>query len=100
MKAYAVDIRDKFEPAQSFEDPAGLINRILPNIYLLAGIIAFLLIVGGGFLMIQSASSGDASQAERGKKAATYGIIGLVIIFAAFLIVNFITNLTSGESIF
>jgi hypothetical protein len=91
--AYAVEIDKIFEPAKTFKNPSDLINVILPNLYLLAGIIVFILFLGGGFMMIQGASSGDAQQTGRGKQAVTYAIIGLVIIFGSFFFIKFIGGL-------
>ena len=92
-----VEIPKLFPPAKAIESPAGLINRILPNIFLLAGLIAFLLVVGGGFMMIQGASSGDSDQAGRGRKAVQYAIIGMVIIFGSYAFIKFLGPLFGVE---
>ena len=52
------------------------------------GIIAIVGIVYGGFLMMTS--GGNQEKTDSGKKAVTAGIIGLVIIFTAYAIANFV----------
>lgn len=93
MTIYAqVDIVDEFNPP--FSSISELINRLLPNVLLLAGIILFLLLVGGGFMMIKSASEGESEQMTKGRQAAFYAIIGFVIIFASFWIIKLVEKIT------
>lgn len=97
--SYAVDIGQIFGPAQKFPTIASLINVLLPNLLLLAGLILFILMLGAGFKLIQGAGSGDAQATEQGKKALTYAIVGFVLIFASFFIIQLVEVLT-GLKIF
>jgi len=45
-------------------------------------------LIFGGFSYIVSAGSGDAKQLEKGKKAITSALIGLVLIFCSFWIIQ------------
>lgn len=93
MTIYAkVDIVDEFNPP--FSSISELINRLLPNVLLLAGIILFLLILGGGFMLISGATEGEADKTEKGKQAVTYAMIGFVIIFASFWIIKLVEKIT------
>lgn len=93
MNVYAqVDIVDEFNPP--FISISELINRLLPNVLLLAGIISFLLLLGGGFMMIHGAREGEADKTAKGKQAATYAIIGFVIIFASYWIIKLVSKVT------
>ena len=56
-----------------------------PIILLLAGA-AFVLFVWGVFEFVKNA--GDASKREEGRSAIMWGIIGLVVIFGAYGIIN------------
>lgn len=69
-----------------------IINAILPNIYIFASIILFLYLVFGGFLVITAASNPD--QAKKGQQAISNAIIGFVIIFASFWIIQAIQIMT------
>ena len=70
-------------------------NFIAPFLYTAiigAGLVSFILIVGAGVTMI--ASAGDKQAQEKGKNAITAGVIGLVLVFAAYWIIEIIQVLT------
>ena len=92
--ALAVDIEDAFPPARNFKDVGSLVNVLLPNVMLIAGILIFIGIIAGGFMMIRSAGSGDAHGAETAKNAMTGLIIGMLLIFGAYWIVQIIEFVT------
>lgn len=58
----------------------------------LAGLIAFLLFIGGGVMMI--AGAGNPQRQERGKAAITAGVIGLALVVTAYWIVQIVQVLT------
>ncbi|MDE2311949.1 MAG: hypothetical protein KGJ93_02570 [Patescibacteria group bacterium] len=58
-----------------------------------AGVAVIFLMLGGYWYLT---SAGNEEQAEKGRKALTSAIIGLVIIFLAFAIVRIVVNLISG----
>jgi ABC-type antimicrobial peptide transport system permease subunit len=70
-----------------------LISAILPNIFVLAGLIIFLYFVFGGFLVISSAG-GDPQKAEQGKQVITQAALGFAIIFSSYWIIQIIQILT------
>lgn len=76
---------------------ASFLNLLLPNIMVFAGIILFLLLVFGGFTII--ASAGNPKGTEQGKQAITGAIIGFLVIFAAYWIIQIIQVIT-GVQIF
>lgn len=88
-----------FEFFSRFSTIGSLINVILPNALIFAGIILMVYIVIGGFNMIRAAGSGDSEAAGKAKQTLTYGLIGFVIIFTAALVIQLIEFLT-GVSIF
>lgn len=58
------------------------------------GLIAILIVIYGGFLYLTDA--GKAEQAEKGKKAITYAIMGILIILGSYAIVNTVLRAPSG----
>ncbi len=79
----------------------GNINRV--NVYVsaliagaisLAGIILLVILIMGGISMIQGAGKSDPQKMEQGKKAATSALIGFVVVFAAYWIVQLIVTIT------
>ena len=75
-----------------YKDTSSLINNILPNVYIAAGIIIFFMIVFGGFTMI--ANAGDSHKMDDGKKTITSALVGLLVVFASYWIIQIIQVVT------
>lgn len=71
------------------------INPLVRASMILAGIISFILVLGGGFGMI--ASAGNAQQQGKGKQAVTAGVAGLLIVISAYWILEIIQTLTGVD---
>ncbi len=89
-----VDISKQFAPAAKFSTLADLIN-------LTSKLIAF----GGGAMVLASfvytaylylSSEGEAKNLEQAKLVLTYSIIGLVVIFTAYWVVQIIARVTGN----
>ncbi len=76
-----------------FPDIASLINMLLQNIFIFAGIVFIGMIILGGYKMLTSAGQ-DPKLFAQARDILKNGIIGLCIIFAAFLIVQAVQVLT------
>ena len=94
---YAVDIGQEFGPASKFGTLASFLNVIIPNLYLLAGVVLFILLVGGGLMTVVGAGGGDPNQTGKGAKAITYAIAGFAIIFMSYWIIKIIEKVTGVE---
>lgn len=98
----AVNIGDELivQPGQSitrapqFATTGALISILLKNVYVIAGIALLFLLIFGGISIIMSAGSGDAKKAAQGQKAITNAIIGFLIVFASFWIIQIIQFVT------
>lgn len=77
-----------------FTDFASLVNVVIRNAFVLAGIIAFVLLVLGGFGIITAAGSGDTKKLEQGKQAITNALVGLFIVIGSYWIVQLISSVT------
>ena len=91
-----VSIEENFAPAKNFPTLGSLISVFLPNALLVAGIIVFIMVVLGGFAVITGAGSGDPHNQEKAKSFLTYALIGLMIIFGAYWILQIINFITGG----
>jgi hypothetical protein len=89
-----VDISQEFTPASHFKSLGDLISVVIPNVFVLAGIITFILLVFGGFGIIVGAGSGDSKKLEEGQKAITGAIIGLIVVVGSIWILQNIETLT------
>ncbi len=85
--------------AEIFPNLGTLVNILLPNVYVLAGIFLFILLLFGGFGIIMGSSSGNPEQTARGGKAVGAALIGFLIIFLSYWIIKIIEVIT-GINIF
>lgn len=98
--ALAVDIGQEYDaPVKNITDVGGLISALASNLYILAGIVLFVLFLWGGFEWIRGAGSDDRDMVGRGKKIILAGIYGFLIIFASYWIIQLVEKLT-GLTIF
>lgn len=100
MQLADVDIGQvwQFSPAKGgFNSLADLMSFIFPRLLLLGGIIFFVLIVIAGIGVISGAGGGDPHKAEQSKMFLTYAVIGLIIMFGSFWILQIINFVTHGS---
>lgn len=69
-----------------------VVNAVVKNAFVLAGLISFILLISGGFTVIVAA--GDAKKAQQGKAAMTGAVIGLLLVLGSFLIIEIIEVVT------
>lgn len=94
-----VKISEFFSPATTFPTLGGLVNVLSKNIMVLAGVLLFVLLIFGGLQFMISSGGGDEQGMNKGKNAITAAIIGFLLIFAAYWLVEIIQFIT-GISIF
>ena len=83
-------------PSDLFGD-TGVFRQITNTILYIVGIIAVIMLIIGGIRYV--VSGGDSKKVTDAKNTVLYAIIGLVISFLAFAIVNFVINaLPSSEN--
>ncbi|HEY8992705.1 MAG TPA: hypothetical protein VIM37_02535 [Candidatus Microsaccharimonas sp.] len=68
--------------------PAKLIATIVNVLLFIIGAIAVIMIIIGGIMYATSA--GDAGQVTKAKNTILYAVVGLVVAFLAYAIVNFV----------
>lgn len=78
-----------------YSSTSKLINNILPNVYVAAGLIIFFMIVFGGFTII--ANAGNKDKVADGSKTITSAIIGLLVLFASYWIIQIIQVVTGVQ---
>jgi hypothetical protein len=72
----------------------GLVSIVIQAAFAIAGIIFLFLLIGGGISIIAGAGNDNPEQAAKGKKAITSAIVGFLVVFAAYWIVQLIEELT------
>jgi hypothetical protein len=65
-----------------------VISNIFPYLFVFAGIGLLLMLIMGGFELLTSA--GDPKKLESGRQRITYAIVGFLIVFLAFWLVQLV----------
>lgn len=88
--------------AQTLTDPLGgasiptIIGRIIQAALGISGSLALIMFIYGGFIWMTSGGTPD--RVTKGKKTLIWAVLGLVIIFTAYVLVDLaIRAVTSGE---
>lgn len=77
-----------------FSNIGEIFQTVINVLLVIISVLALVSLIYGGYQYITSA--GNPETAQKGKSSITWGIVGLLLAFASFLIVNFIyTALTS-----
>lgn len=79
---------------RSFGTFGDLVSVIVRNAFVIAGVIAFVLLVFGGFTIIIGAGGGDTKKIEQGKEAMVGAVIGFILVVGSLWIVQIIEKLT------
>jgi hypothetical protein len=90
----AVDLKTVYTPADALgPDPtlATLVNPIIANVLTLSGLLAFGTILLAGFNYVTAA--GDKAKTAQAGLMLNYGIIGLVVVVAAFVVTRLIGSI-------
>lgn len=80
--------------SQTLTGPTGLIYRVISLLLFVAGALAVVYVIVGGYQYITSA--GNEEQSEKGKKTLLNAIIGVVVIVLSYVIINVVVNTISG----
>ncbi len=81
-----------FSPAGSFATFGDVVNVVVRNAFVLAGLISFVLLILGGFGVIVAA--GDAKKLEAARGRIVGAVIGLILIIGSFWIVQILGIIT------
>lgn len=92
-----IDIGETWRLAQKFPSLSSLVSSFLPKILLAGGIIFFVLIIIAGLGVIAGTGSGDTHANENRKNFLTYAVVGLIIMFGAYWIIQIINFITGGS---
>lgn len=80
----------------TFKTLGGLVSHLLPTVLMFGALVFFVMIIIAGVGMILGAGSDDAHAKEKAKNFLTYAVIGLIIMFAAYWILQIVNRVTGG----
>jgi len=83
-------LSDSTKVSDVYSNPAFLVNLIVSNIFIVGGIIFFLFLIVAGFKFITGGQKG----AEDAKGIITTALIGFIIMFASYWIIQIVSLLT------
>lgn len=83
-------LSDSTNVSDVYDNPAFLVNLLISNVFVLGGIIFFLFLIVAGFKFITGGQKG----AEDAKGIIQTALIGFIIMFAAYWIIQIIALLT------
>lgn len=76
----------------AFQNIRSFISSLLPNVFVVAGLILLIFIIGAGIGMISSAGNPEAQQKSKG--TLTAAVTGFILILASWWIIQIIETLT------
>lgn len=85
-------LQNSTKVSSEYSQASDLINNIIPNVYIAGGIVIFFMVLVGGFMIISNA--GNQDKVKDGGKIITSAIMGLLVLFAAYWIIQIIQVLT------
>lgn len=86
-----------FNPLGGTTSIPALIGNVISALLTIAGALALLMFIWGGLQMV--ISQGDPGKITKGKDTLKYAVIGLVIIFSAYAMVDAVINAITRGSI-
>ena len=78
-----------------YRSPAGLVNLIVRNLFVLAGLLLFVNMLWAGFKFIHSGAKGK----DEAKSIFTVSIVGFILMFTAYWLVQIISLITGTNLI-
>ena len=91
----AIDIGSAFllKGKTGFSNIGELVSSLIKNVYVVAGIILFFLLIFGGIGLILQAGSESPESKAKSKSAITAAVLGFLVIFASYWIIKIIEYL-------
>lgn len=89
----AYTLKDGTPVRDVFDQPADLVNLLIPNLFVIAGIALMVLIIIAGYKFIAKGQKGM----EEAMKIAMAGGVGIIVMFAAYWIIQIIIQITGAD---
>lgn len=68
--------------------PSDIINALIPTLFVIAGLVLFGMLIGGGFTIFLS--TGNPEKIKQGTGMITNALVGFLIMFAAYWIIQLV----------
>jgi len=92
----AADVIPLNNPLGDVKTIPALVNRVLGGLFGIVGVVALLVFLYGGFTWMTS--EGAEKKIKKGWDTMIWGALGLIIIFASFILVRFLLGILLTET--
>ena len=94
-----VSIGEIYEPAIPWKNQtiAGFVSLMVKNAFVLAGLLCFVTLIFGGFNYLMA--NGEKEKIEKSWHTIQYAIMGLIIIFVSYWLVQILALLTGSADL-
>lgn len=75
----------------AFTNIGNLISTLLPYIFIIAGLILFMVIIFAGFSMMTN--PGNPEKTKKAGQSLTFGIVGFLIIFISYWVAQLLSSI-------
>jgi hypothetical protein len=86
-------LSDDTPVSEVYTNPAFLVNLLVRNIFIIGGVVLFIMIIIAGFKFVTKGKEG----AQEAQQMLTYSVLGFIIMFSAYWIVQIIALLTGAD---
>ena len=83
---------DSLLPTTGIDTFGDIVNVVVRNSFVAAGVISFILLIFGAFQIIVAA--GDAKKMEKAQSIITSSVVGLLVVVGSFWIIQIIQRIT------
>lgn len=89
----AVDFsQPSVNPVAQFGNLSKLLNQVLPTVMVVASLVCLAILLTGSFTYVTS--SGEPEKIKKARNTITYSIMGLILIFLSYLMVQVVSYIT------
>ena len=81
----------------TFPNLSTLVSLILNNSFVVVGVLLLAFLIFGGLTFIMGSGGDDPKKAQQGQKTITNAVLGFLIVFLAYFIIQIIEVLTGLE---
>ncbi len=86
-------LRNNQKVSEVYDTPGTIVNLVVSNLFLLAGIVILFLIILAGLSYIKDSEKGK----EEAKNLVTGAVIGFVVMFSAYWVIQIIKLITGAD---
>ena len=99
MNNLALDLETYYNAPIRAGEPGSIIANLISVLFVISGIIILFMFVFAGLGMIRGAGENKPEEMAKAKKALTMAVVGFVVVFTSFWIIQLIEFITGSTFI-